>query len=113
LGSYEKGLVLQALDLLGQATERDPHYGPALALAAHCHHLLAINDEMDNLENSRGRGIDLARRALRFAPDDPDVLAFAGFALGYFGEDPIFSNGDSTRQRLSCWRHSNRLRALR
>jgi TolB-like protein len=87
LGSYENRLVLQALDLLGQATERDPHYGPALALAAHCHHLLAINDEMDNLESSRGRGIDLARRALRFAPDDPDVLAFAGFAIGYLGED--------------------------
>jgi tetratricopeptide (TPR) repeat protein len=86
-GSYEKGRLLQALDLLGQATERDPHYGPALALAAHCHHFLAINDWMDNLESNRGTGIDLARRALRFAPDDPDVLAFAGFAIGYFGED--------------------------
>jgi pentatricopeptide repeat protein len=24
---------------------------------------------------------------IRFSPDEPDVLAFAGFALGYFGED--------------------------
>ena len=42
-GSFEKVRILQALDLLAQAIERDPHYGPALALAAHCHQLLAAN----------------------------------------------------------------------
>src|SRR2546421_5384158 len=35
-GSFEKDRVFQALDLLGQAVERDPHYGSALALAAFC-----------------------------------------------------------------------------
>jgi adenylate cyclase len=73
--------------LLGQAIERDPHYGPALALAAHSHQLLAANGWADDQETNRRKSIDLARRALRFAPDDPDVLAFAGFALGYFGDN--------------------------
>src|SRR5712671_4910580 len=86
-GSYEKERILHALDLLGQAIERDPHYGPALALAAHCHHLLDANGWTDDRETSRRKGIDLARRALRAAPDDPDVLASAAFVLGYFGED--------------------------
>jgi TolB-like protein len=86
-GSYEKEHVIQALDLLGQAIERDSHYGPALALAAHSHQLLAANGWADDQEANRCKSIDLARRALRFAPDDPDVLAFGGFALGYFDED--------------------------
>ena len=85
--AQEKDRVFQALDLLGQAIERDPHYGPALALAAHFHQWLAANDWADDLETIRGRGIDLARRALRCAPDDPDVLSFAGFTLAHCGED--------------------------
>ena len=86
-GSIERGRILHALDLLGQAIERDPHYGPALALAAHSHQFLAANDWADDRETNRRKGLDLARRALRFAPDDPDVLAFAGFAIGFLGED--------------------------
>jgi tetratricopeptide (TPR) repeat protein len=86
-GSFGKDCILRALDLLGQAIERDPHYGPALASAAHCHQMLAANDWVDDLETNRRKSTDLARRALQFAPDDPDALAFAGFALGFFGED--------------------------
>jgi adenylate cyclase len=86
-GSYEKGRIIQALDLLRQAIGRDPHYGRALVLAAHCHHLLDANGWVDDRETSRRKGVDLARRALQVAPDDPDVLASAGFVLGYFGED--------------------------
>jgi adenylate cyclase len=85
--SLEKDRILRALDLLGQAIERDRHYGPALASAAYCHQILAANDWVDDLETNRRKSIHLARQALQFAPDDPDVLAFAGLALGYFGED--------------------------
>jgi adenylate cyclase len=85
--SLGKDRILQALDLLGQAIERDPHYGPALATAAYCHQMLAANDWVDDLETNNRKSIDLARQALQFAPDDPEALAFAGFALGYFGED--------------------------
>jgi adenylate cyclase len=86
-GSFGKDRILRALDLLGQAIERDQHYGPALASAAYCHQMLAANDWVDDLETNRRKSTDLARQALQFAPDDPDVLAFAGFSLGYFGED--------------------------
>jgi adenylate cyclase len=85
--SLGKDRILQALDLLGQAIERDPHYGPALASAAYCHQMLAANDWVDDLETNRRKSTDLARQALQFAPDDPEALAFAGFALGYFGEN--------------------------
>jgi adenylate cyclase len=85
--SLEKERIAQALDLLGQAIERDPHYGPALALAAHCHTLREANDWADDPEANRREGIELARRALRFAPDDPDALACVAFVLSVFGED--------------------------
>ena len=106
-GSYEKEHVVQALDLLGQAIERDSHYGPALALAAHSHQLLAANGWADDQETNRRKSIDLARRALRFAPDDPDVLAFGGFALGYFDEDTARASDRARftlrpRPRLGC-----------
>jgi adenylate cyclase len=38
--SLQKERLFIALDLLGQAIERDPHYGPALALAAHTRQFL-------------------------------------------------------------------------
>ena len=85
--AYEEERVVQGLDLLGRAIERDPHYGSALALAAHCHYLLEVNGWIDDLEANRRKGIDLARQAIRFAPDDPEALATGAFALGYFGED--------------------------
>ena len=85
--SHENDRIVQALRLLARAIERDPHYGPALGLAALCHQLLAISDWTDNSETHRREGIDLARRALRCSPDDPDVLANAAVVLGSLGED--------------------------
>jgi tetratricopeptide (TPR) repeat protein len=85
--AFTKDSLLRALDLLGQAIERDPHYGPALALAAHCHQGLEVNGGVEDQMAARSTSIDLARRALRSSPDDPNVLALAGFPLGYWGED--------------------------
>src|SRR5215469_3761081 len=76
-----------ALDLLGRAIERDPHYGTALAHAAYCHVGLYDNGWTDDHETNRRTSIDLARRSLRSGPDDPDVLAIAAFVLGRSGED--------------------------
>ena len=83
----KKGGIFQALELLDQAIEHDPHYGPALALAASSRQLLEANNWTDDPETNRRKGINLALQALRFAPDDPEVLAVSGFALGLFGED--------------------------
>jgi adenylate cyclase len=87
LDAFGQSGLLRALGLLGRAIERDPHYGPALALAAHCHQGLEVNGWAKDPEAARRTSLDLARRALRSAPDDPNVLALAAFVLGYFGED--------------------------
>jgi pentatricopeptide repeat protein len=86
-GSREKHRIVRALDLLGQAIERDPQYGPAFALAAHRHHQLEVRGWIEDPEAARRTSVDLARQALRVGPDDPNVLAFVAFVLGYFGED--------------------------
>jgi TolB-like protein len=85
--SWEKERIALALDLLARAIEQDPHYGPALASAALYHYQLHHNGWADDWDKNRLIGLDLARRALRVAPDDPDVLGRAAMALGGFGED--------------------------
>jgi TolB-like protein/class 3 adenylate cyclase len=85
--SYEKDRVVQAIDLLGRAIERDPRYGPALALSAWCHLQLDVSGQTDCRDTNRRQAVDLARQALRVAGDDPGVLTHAGHVLGYFGED--------------------------
>jgi adenylate cyclase len=85
--SVEKDQVVRALDLLGQAIKRDPAYGPALALAAHCHHLLEVNRWTAGPESDRNTSVELARQALRSSPDDPAVLALVALVLGHYGED--------------------------
>jgi TolB-like protein/class 3 adenylate cyclase len=85
--AFEKDRIAQALDLLRQAIKRDARYGPALALAAMCHHVLDTNGWADDRETNRRMGVDLARQALRVGGDDPGVLARAAFVLARFGED--------------------------
>jgi pentatricopeptide repeat protein len=87
LDAFTKESYLRALDLLEQAIGRDPDYGPALALAADCHAGLEVNGWTADPEAARHKSIDFARRALRSAPDDPNVLAIAAPPLAYFGED--------------------------
>jgi adenylate cyclase len=84
---WEKEGTLRALHLLRQALERDPSYGPALGLAAGCHMTLHAAGWTIDPEASCCESVDLARRALRVAEGDPDVLARAAHVLGYCGED--------------------------
>jgi TolB-like protein/Tfp pilus assembly protein PilF len=78
---------MQALDLLEQAIERDPRYGPALAWAARLHQQIWTNHWADDREAHRRKGIELARQAIEFAPNDARALAMGGFVLGDCGED--------------------------
>jgi TolB-like protein len=80
-------LIPDALRLLEQAIERDPHYGIALAWAAICCQRLCMDGRSEDPEADRHKGADLARRALQVAGDDPVVLANAALALTWFGED--------------------------
>jgi len=87
--SYEKDQLAQGLDLLEQAIAREPRYGPALAQAA-TYRVDLENydwaDDSDKEKNSR-TAIELSRRAVGLAPDDPGVLGRAAMVLGRFGED--------------------------
>ena len=85
--SWEKDAIIRSLDLLEQAIDRDPQYGPALAQAAARQQDLHVNGWSNNPEAARGKGIELSRRALQVAGDDPEVLSRAAFTLGYFGEE--------------------------
>ncbi len=79
--------IPEALRLMEQAIARDPRYGPALAWAGVCCVRLAHDNRSEDPEANCRKGVDLARRALEVAGDDPAILANAAFALAYFGEE--------------------------
>lgn len=79
--------VLNALDLLSQAIQRDPNYGPALGAAAFCHSQKVWSGWVEDAEAARHAGTALARRALDCASDDADTVGHAAGALMNFGED--------------------------
>jgi adenylate cyclase len=85
--SGSKAALSRALDLLEQAIDRDPHYGPALANAAVCRVFIDINGWTENPGQNRRAAIDRAERALESAGDDPGTLVYAAHALAYFGEN--------------------------
>ena len=85
--SVAKERIREAQALLEQAIARDPHYGPALALAAMCITQLHLNGWAESLDDGRDRGLDYARRAVRAAGNDAFVLTSAAVVFGYFGED--------------------------
>jgi TolB-like protein/class 3 adenylate cyclase len=85
--SYERARILRALELFDQAIARDPRYGPALALAALCHLLVAANCWSEDAKINLQSAVDLARRALQADDDDPGVLAASAEVLAAFGED--------------------------
>jgi adenylate cyclase len=116
--SGSKAALSRALDLLEQAIDRDPHYGPALANAAFCRVLIDNNGWTENRGQNRSAAIDRAERALESAGDDPDTLAYAANALAYFGENidammalvdraltlnPSFARGWLTSAQLMIW----------
>ena len=79
--------ISEALDLLGQAIERDPHYGPALALGGDLPSA-ARSQRLDKRpgvkppQGHRSRPAGASGRQRR-----PGVLGSAAYALAYFGED--------------------------
>jgi TolB-like protein/Tfp pilus assembly protein PilF len=85
--NWEKNGIFQALQLLEQAIERDPCYGTALVEAAFRHYEIHVSGWSEEPESNRQKAMELARRALQVAGDDPNVLCEAAFALGYFGEE--------------------------
>jgi adenylate cyclase len=85
--------ILQSLDLLGQAIALDPAYGPALALAAHCHRMIYVFGWSADPEAHRSEGLALADRALKAAGNDPEVLATVANVLTFLGGEPEVAVG--------------------
>jgi adenylate cyclase len=113
-----KEAIFEALGLLEQAMAVDRHYGPALALAAGCHMQFVNYSWAEDPQTARRNAIDLARRALQVARDDPGVIASAAMILAVFGED-IGTMTALTDHALelnpSCargWYHSGFLRLM-
>jgi len=79
--------LLKALELLEQALAIDQHCGPALSLAAMCQMRLVRESWAEGPNAASRAGVDLSRRALQVAADDPSILANAAFVLANFGED--------------------------
>ena len=80
--------IPEAMDLLAQATTRDPNYGPALALYGLCYFLCCLDGKtLGDWGPDTRKSVDLARRALRAAENDPTTLANAAITLAYCGED--------------------------
>jgi adenylate cyclase len=110
--------IPDALRLLEGAIQRDPCYGPALALAAVLYQRLVMDGRSEDLETDIQQGTDLARRALQVAGDDPGVLASSAVVLAHFGEEigsmmalvdralalnPSFARGWYQSGVLRCW----------
>jgi TolB-like protein len=79
--------IPEALRLLEEAIARDPHYGRALSYAAACCFRLLADNRSKDPEADHLKGVEFARRALKEAGDDPEILANAAHGLAYFGED--------------------------
>jgi adenylate cyclase len=82
-----KEAILEALRLLEQAIAIDRHHGPALALAASCHMQFVNYSWAEDPQTARRKAVDLARRALQVARDDPGMIASAAMIRAVFGED--------------------------
>jgi adenylate cyclase len=87
MGVWGREPALKGLDLLREAIARDPNYGRALAGAAWCASRLVTGAWAGDPETDRREALDLVRRAVQAAPDDPGVLVWAAGTLDLLGED--------------------------
>jgi adenylate cyclase len=79
----------RAIELLTRAIELDPDYGAALSLAASSHSRAFGFAWDDEPQMHRQLGVELARRALRVAGDDPDVLVRAASVISQDTTDDV------------------------
>ncbi|HEV2302388.1 MAG TPA: tetratricopeptide repeat protein [Stellaceae bacterium] len=87
--AYNAEPLLRAREALEQAIACDPRFGRAIALAASCRQMLACAGWGEDPWTNRQAAIELARRALQVANDDPMVLAESARVLAYFDNEEI------------------------
>jgi tetratricopeptide (TPR) repeat protein len=77
----------EALPLFYHATERDPDFASAYAMAAACHFWIKFNGWITDRSQVMSEGARLARRAIELGKDDAVALARGGHALANFVGD--------------------------
>ena len=85
--SWDRERIRSALDLLEQDIGRDPNFGPALALAAVCHHHFTTIGGVGDPAMHRREALAYAQRALQSSPSDPGVIGNVAYMFGYFEGD--------------------------
>ncbi|CCE06621.1 putative transcriptional regulatory protein, HTH DNA binding domain [Bradyrhizobium sp. STM 3843] len=73
--------IAAAIACLEQALQIDPVYAPAMAATAYCHALRHFQGWIKPDETYRDKAVALAWRATELAPNDPQVLWMAAFAI--------------------------------
>jgi adenylate cyclase len=79
----------EALRLLKRAIELDPHYGAALALAGSAWSRSFTFGWTDTPLEDRQRAVEMARRALQVAGDDPEVQIRAASVLSQDADEDV------------------------
>ncbi len=80
--------LIQAAQLLEQAIELDATFAISLAQLSLCYGFLVVFRWSGEAEDEhRRRGLELARRAVRAAPEDPAVLTWGGNAIMLMAPD--------------------------
>jgi len=82
-----RATIDQALHCLHKATEIDPDFASAYAVAAWCYCWRKANGWMGDVAQELAEGVRLARRAVDLDKGDAVALARSGHALGYLGGD--------------------------
>ncbi len=81
------GRFHEALELVEQAIARDPYFGLALSFGSYCYFHVVFDGRSNDPRADGARSVELARRSLAAAPNDPTVMVYAAMTLMYFGED--------------------------
>ena len=79
--------VVEGLRLAERAIDLDPDYGEAAALASRLHFLADLYGWTDAPAEHRRAALELARRAVRLAGDDAEVISQAAVILVYLDDD--------------------------
>jgi adenylate cyclase len=87
LRTYVWSDMAQAIALTERAIELDPAFGQAWSLAARCHYLVHLYGWADDGDHHREQAVACTRRAVRAAPDDAQVLAWAAMLHAYLEHD--------------------------
>jgi hypothetical protein len=78
-----RAAIDEALPFFGKATQLDPHFAAAYAMAAWCYFWRKVNGWMADRPRETAEGIRLARLAVELGRDDAVALTRSGHALGH------------------------------